>query len=206
MSCNPLSLCLCVSPNTICIINVYMDPPFIFHTDNNAKDSMLVPISCHAEADSAEVLHLVCFFPSPVHAFLYGFFFLTSPFPLADVELLSFREKLLISLQGSTLLQRRPSLQEARDACYLHKERCTGVLNLHNTYYMVAGTVLVDSPGSGATLYVKAGQWLNTWEDCRKYGSRQLVELSSSCFSGLASLSPFRGSSVHECCHPITFE
>ncbi|XP_048368092.1 uncharacterized protein LOC125441526 [Sphaerodactylus townsendi] len=76
--------------------------------------------------------------------------------PLADVELPSFKEKLLISLQDAPSPQRRASLQEAKDACYLQKERCTGVLSLHGAYYLVAGTVLVDSPGSGAILYVKS--------------------------------------------------
>ncbi|KAJ6652004.1 hypothetical protein lerEdw1_015829 [Lerista edwardsae] len=73
-----------------------------------------------------------------------------------EVELPSLKEKLLVSLQGSMLPQRRASLREARDACYLRKERCTGVLSLHSAYYAVAGTLLADSPGSGATLYVKA--------------------------------------------------
>ncbi|XP_061460446.1 uncharacterized protein LOC133373965 [Rhineura floridana] len=73
-----------------------------------------------------------------------------------DMELLSFREKLLVSLQGSTPQQKRASLEEAKDACFLQKERCTGLLSLNGAHYLVAGTVLVDSPGSGAVLYIKA--------------------------------------------------
>lgn len=56
--------------------------------------------------------------------------------------------------------QRHASWQEAEDACYLQKERCTGLLSLKGAHYTVAGTVLVDSPGSGALLSVKAGQRL----------------------------------------------
>lgn len=56
--------------------------------------------------------------------------------------------------------QRHASWQEAEDACYLQKERCTGLLSLKGAHYTVAGTVLVDSPGSGALLSVKAGQCL----------------------------------------------
>ncbi|XP_025022899.1 uncharacterized protein LOC103051028 [Python bivittatus] len=73
-----------------------------------------------------------------------------------DVELPSFREKLLISHQGAPPEQRHGSLQEAKDACYLQKEHCTGLLSLNGAHYTVAGTVLVDSPGSGARLSVKA--------------------------------------------------
>uniref|UniRef100_UPI00109EED03 uncharacterized protein LOC114585878 n=1 Tax=Podarcis muralis TaxID=64176 RepID=UPI00109EED03 len=73
-----------------------------------------------------------------------------------DVDLPSFREKLLLPQQGSAPQQRRVSLQEAKDACYLQKEGCTGLLRLSGAYYLVAGTVLVDSPGSDAILYVKA--------------------------------------------------
>ncbi|XP_077162091.1 uncharacterized protein LOC143821705 isoform X2 [Paroedura picta] len=73
-----------------------------------------------------------------------------------DVEMPSFKEKLLISLQDAPSPQRRASLQEAKDACYLQKGHCTGVLSFHGAYYMVAGMVLVDCPGSGAILYVKS--------------------------------------------------
>ncbi|KAM3825566.1 uncharacterized protein M6D78_015869 isoform 1-T1 [Vipera latastei] len=73
-----------------------------------------------------------------------------------DARLPSFREKLLISHQDAAPVQRHASLQEAEDACYLQKERCTGLLSLKGAHYTLAGTVLVDSPGSGALLSVKA--------------------------------------------------
>nr|XP_020664810.1 uncharacterized protein LOC110087453 [Pogona vitticeps] len=73
-----------------------------------------------------------------------------------DVELPYFQEKLLISLLGPTPHQRHRSLPEAQAACYLEEERCTGILTLNGAHYTVGGTVLVDSPGSGAVLYVKA--------------------------------------------------
>ncbi|XP_042334607.1 uncharacterized protein LOC121936433 [Sceloporus undulatus] len=76
---------------------------------------------------------------------------------MEDVELPSFREKLLVSLWDTTPHQRHALLQEARDACYLQKEGCGGVLSLDGAHYTVAGTVLVDSPGSGALLYIKTG-------------------------------------------------
>ncbi|KAH0615634.1 hypothetical protein JD844_005095 [Phrynosoma platyrhinos] len=74
-----------------------------------------------------------------------------------DVELPSFREKLLVSLRGVTPQQRHALLQEARDACYLQKEGCGGILSLDGAHYTVAGSVLVDSPGSGALLSIKTG-------------------------------------------------
>ncbi|XP_070614476.1 uncharacterized protein [Erythrolamprus reginae] len=73
-----------------------------------------------------------------------------------DVGLPSFREKLLLSPREATPEHRHASRQEAEDACYLQKERCTGVLSLRGAHYTVAGTVLVDSPGSGALLSMKA--------------------------------------------------
>ncbi|XP_034292174.1 uncharacterized protein LOC117676650 isoform X2 [Pantherophis guttatus] len=73
-----------------------------------------------------------------------------------DVKLPSFREKLLLPHQEAAPEQRHASWQEAEDACYLQKERCTGLLSLKGAHYTVAGTVLVDSPGSGALLSVKA--------------------------------------------------
>ncbi|XP_078238759.1 uncharacterized protein LOC110087453 [Pogona vitticeps] len=73
-----------------------------------------------------------------------------------DVELPYFQEKLLISLLGPTPHQRHRSLPEAQGACYLEEERCTGILTLNRAHYTVGGTVLVDSPSSGAVLYVKA--------------------------------------------------
>lgn len=77
------------------------------------------------------------------------------------MKLPSFREKLLLpSHQEAAPEQRHASWQEAEDACYLQKERCTGLLSLKGAHYTVAGTVLVDSPGSGALLSVKAGQCL----------------------------------------------
>lgn len=93
--------------------------------------------------------------------------------PHTDVDLPSFREKLLLLQQGSAPQQRRASLQEAKDACYLQKEGCTGLLRLSGAYYLVAGTVLVDSPGSDAVLYVKAGEWLLLLHSrCRRTGRR----------------------------------
>ncbi|KAJ7308064.1 hypothetical protein JRQ81_008568 [Phrynocephalus forsythii] len=74
-----------------------------------------------------------------------------------DVELLSFQEKLLVSLQGPTPHQRHRSWPEALATCYLQEERCMGLLSLNGAHYTVGGTVLVDSPGSGALLYLKAG-------------------------------------------------
>nr|XP_032628763.1 uncharacterized protein LOC116820418 [Chelonoidis abingdonii] len=72
-----------------------------------------------------------------------------------DVELPALREKLLVSFQDF-VWQRHASLGAAKDVCFLQRENCTGVTQLHGAYYTVNGTVLVDSPGSGATLYVKS--------------------------------------------------
>ncbi|XP_067417542.1 uncharacterized protein [Emydura macquarii macquarii] len=71
-----------------------------------------------------------------------------------DLELPALREKLLISYKGSAW-QRHASLGAAKDSCFLQGENCTGVVRLPGAHYTVNGTVLVDSPGSGATLYVK---------------------------------------------------
>ncbi|XP_062815164.1 uncharacterized protein LOC103281621 isoform X2 [Anolis carolinensis] len=76
-----------------------------------------------------------------------------------DIELPTFQEKLLVSLRGSASQQwrRHGSLQEARDACHLQKEHCGGFLSLRGSHYTVAGTVLVESRGSGALLHIKTG-------------------------------------------------
>lgn len=74
----------------------------------------------------------------------------------AEVELPALREKLLISFQDF-VWQRHASLGAAKDSCFLQRENCTGVMQLHGTHYTMNGTVLVDSPGSGATLYIKSG-------------------------------------------------
>ncbi|EMP26429.1 Sushi, von Willebrand factor type A, EGF and pentraxin domain-containing protein 1 [Chelonia mydas] len=73
-----------------------------------------------------------------------------------EVELPALREKLLISFQDF-VWQRHASLGAAKDSCFLQRENCTGVMQLHGTHYTMNGTVLVDSPGSGATLYIKSG-------------------------------------------------
>ncbi|CAM4664497.1 unnamed protein product [Caretta caretta] len=72
-----------------------------------------------------------------------------------EVELPALREKLLISFQDF-VWQRHASLGAAKDSCFLQRENCTGVMQLHGTHYTMNGTVLVDSPGSGATLYIKS--------------------------------------------------
>ncbi|XP_065428714.1 uncharacterized protein LOC122174629 [Chrysemys picta bellii] len=73
----------------------------------------------------------------------------------AEVELPALREKLLVSFQDF-VWQRHASLGAAKDSCFLQRENCTGVTQLHGAHYTVNGTLLVDSPGSGATLYVKS--------------------------------------------------
>ncbi|XP_044848575.1 uncharacterized protein LOC123352472 isoform X7 [Mauremys mutica] len=72
-----------------------------------------------------------------------------------EVELPALREKLLVSFQDF-VWQKHASLRAAKDSCFLQRENCTGVTQLQGAYYTVNGTVLVDSPGSGATLYVKS--------------------------------------------------
>ncbi|XP_075690985.1 uncharacterized protein LOC142659107 [Rhinoderma darwinii] len=65
-----------------------------------------------------------------------------------------FTEKILISITGAALWSKK-SLVEAQDACYMMTTKCTGIVDWNGNYYAVNGTVIVDSPGSAATLYVK---------------------------------------------------
>ncbi|XP_075761763.1 uncharacterized protein LOC112547246 isoform X2 [Pelodiscus sinensis] len=72
-----------------------------------------------------------------------------------DVRLPALREKLLVSFKAFAW-QSHASLGAATDSCFLQRENCTGVVRRDGAYYTVNGTVLVDSPGSGVTLYVKS--------------------------------------------------
>ncbi|XP_063172088.1 uncharacterized protein LOC134506037 isoform X2 [Candoia aspera] len=124
-----------------------------------------------------------------------------------DVELPSFREKLLISPQNTTPGQRHASLQEAEDACYLQKERCTGLLSLKGATYTVAGTVLVDSPGSGALLFVKAAcspgfcgrRCQRRCSPC--LGTRTYNPLTGQCDGLLSCMDRFSPSCLHGLVH-----
>ncbi|XP_032088329.1 uncharacterized protein LOC116518904 isoform X1 [Thamnophis elegans] len=124
-----------------------------------------------------------------------------------DVKLPSFREKLLVSLQEAAPEQRHASWQEAEDACYLQKERCTGLLSLKGAHYTVAGTVLVDSPGSGALLSLKAACSPGFWGKlCQRHSSPCLSThthnpLTGRCDGRLRCVHRFSPSCLHGLVH-----
>ncbi|XP_053138655.1 uncharacterized protein LOC128339115 isoform X2 [Hemicordylus capensis] len=120
-----------------------------------------------------------------------------------DAELPSLREKLLVSLQGPSPPQRRASLQQALDACYLQKERCSGVLSLRSACYVVAGTVLADIPGSEAILYVKSACSPGFYgERCQKrrspcFTTRTFNPWTGQCDGHLSCVRRFSPSCLH---------
>ncbi|XP_075042415.1 uncharacterized protein LOC142101885 [Mixophyes fleayi] len=63
-------------------------------------------------------------------------------------------EKLLISTTDTPLWWKK-SLKEAQDTCYMMTTKCSAIVHLNGIYYAVNGSVITDSPGSAATLYLK---------------------------------------------------
>ncbi|KYO23025.1 RING finger protein 224 isoform D [Alligator mississippiensis] len=119
-----------------------------------------------------------------------------------DVKLLAFQEKLFISFKGFAW-QRHHSLAAAKDSCFLQRENCSGVLQLKGAHYTVRGSVLVDSPGSGAVLYVKSAcspgyHGVNCKKRCLLCpGSHPCSPLSGRCEEGLSCVRRIGPSCLH---------